>query len=206
MQPDSAMTLRLHIADHWRGTGDGGRYCMSARGLTILCLIAWLALGFGCSPSGVLSTTPPTDTSQANQARVQLGIRPIKSDWIFCGREFQAEKWKDGTNLCKMVQRDNSGALLWEQDYYYSGLSYPTSKGTDWEFLAVNYDYTTRQASVDYVGTNAAIAALVQNLTLVPLGPKDQSGQRTQSHAGSSNEETFHVADKVLAMWNRTRL
>jgi hypothetical protein len=179
---------------------------MSARHLSFVCLVAWLALGFGCSPSGGFSTVPPNDTPQSNQTRVQIGLRPIKSDWTFYGREFQAEKWKDGTNLCKMVQRDSSGALLWEQDYYYSGLSYATPKGTDWEFLAVNYDYAAKQAALDYTGTNAAIAALVQNLTLIPFGPKDQFGQRTQSRAGSDNQETFAVADKVLAMWNRTRL
>ncbi len=105
-----------------------------------------------------------------------------------------------------MVQRDSSRALLWEQDYYYSGMSYATSKGIDWEFLAVSYDYTTKRAALDYVGTNAVIAALTQNLTLTPFGPKDQLGQRTQSRVGSSNQETFAVADKVLAMWNRTRL
>lgn len=105
-----------------------------------------------------------------------------------------------------MVQRDSRGALLWEQDYYYSGLSYATPKGTDWECLAVNYDYATKRASLDYVGTNAALAALVQTLTLAPFGPKDQSGQSTHSYVDNSNQETFAVADKVLATWNRTRL
>jgi hypothetical protein len=179
---------------------------MIARHLNFVSLIAWLAVGSGCSPSGGFSTVPPKDTPQTNQARVQIGIRPIKSDWTFYGREFRAEKWKDVTNLCKMVQRDSSGAVLWEQDYYYSGASHTTSKGIDWEFLAVNYDYSTKRAALGYVGTNAAIAALVQNLTLAPFGPKDQLGQSTQSHVGSSNQETFGVADKVLAMWNRTRL
>ena len=169
-------------------------------------VLCWLALSAGCSQSGGFSTVPPNDTPQSNQARVQLGIRPIKSDWAFYGREFQAEKWQAGTNLCKVVQRDNRGTLLWEQDYYYSGLSYATSKGTDWEFLAVNYDYSTKRASLDYIGTNATISVLLQNLTPAPFGPKDQFGQRNVSHAGNSNQEAFSVADKVLAMWNQTRL
>jgi hypothetical protein len=179
---------------------------MCSRELNCVWLVAWVVLGSGCSPSGGFSTVPPNDTPQANQARIQIGIRQIKSDWTFYGREFEAEKWKDGTNLCKMVQRDGTGALLWEQDYYCSGLSYATPKGTDWEFLAVNYDYATKQASLDYVGTNAALAAMVQTLPLAPFGPKDQLGQRTKSHVGNSNQEAFAVADKVLATWNKTRL
>jgi hypothetical protein len=46
----------------------------------------------------------------------------------------------------------------------------------------------------------------MQDLKLAPFGSKDQVGQRTQSHVGSDDQETFAVADKVLAMWNRTRL
>jgi len=53
--------------------------------------------------------------------------------------------------------------VLWEQDYYYSGASYTTSKGIDWEFLAVNYGLQYHsEPALGYVGTNAAIAALVQ--------------------------------------------
>jgi len=169
-------------------------------------LIVWLTLGFGCSPSGGFSTVPPKDTPQTNQARAQLGIRQIQTNWSFYGREFQAERWKDGTNVCKVVQRGKTGALLWEQDFYYSGVSYGTAKGLEWEFFSVNYDYAAKQASVDYVGTNAAIVGLLQNLKLAPFGSTDQVGQRTQSHIGSDDQETFAVADKVLAMWNRTRL
>jgi hypothetical protein len=168
--------------------------------------MAWIIVGFGCSPSGSFSKVPPSDTAQSNQTRAQLGIRPIKKEWTFYGREFQAEKWEDGTNLCKMVQRDTAGALLWEQDYYYSGTSYATAQGTEWEFLSVNYDYSSKQASLDYVGTNMAIATLFQNLTLAAFGSKDEFGRRTQSHVGSNNQETFAVADKVLAIWSRTRL
>ena len=70
----------------------------------------------------------------------------------------------------------------------------------------MNYDYTSKRASLDYEGTNAAIVALVQDLTLAPLGPKDQFGQRTLSHVGTGNQETFAIADKVLAMWKKPRL
>src|SRR5215467_10207491 len=91
-----------------------------ARG-SFMCLITWLAVLFGCSRSGSFSTVPPKDTPQTNQARAQIGIRQIKNNWSFYGREFQAEKWKDGTNLCKVVQRDNTAALLWEQDLSSSG-------------------------------------------------------------------------------------
>jgi hypothetical protein len=59
---------------------------------------------------------------------------------------------------------------------------------------------------MEYVGTNAVIATLMQNLTLAPFGPEDRAGQRTQSHVGSNNQGTFALAAKVLAMWNRTRL
>jgi hypothetical protein len=179
---------------------------MSDTHFTFVCLTAWLGLGLGCSRSGGFSTVPPKDTPQTNQARAQIGIRQIKTNWSFYGREFQAEKWKDGTNLCKVVQRSKTGALLWEQDYYYSGVSFDTPEGIQWEFFSVNYDYATKQASVDYVGTNAAIATLVQDLKLAPFGPKDQVGQHTQSHVGSNDQETFAVADKVLAIWNRMRL
>jgi hypothetical protein len=173
---------------------------------TFLCLVVCITFGSACSPSSSFSIVPPRDTEQTNEIRSKIGIRPIKKQWVFYGREFQADKWKDGTNLCKMVQRDRSGALLWEQDYYYSGASFPTTKGTEWEFLSVNYDYIAKQASLDYVGTNVAIAILFRNLTLAPFGPRDQSGQHTQSHVGSNDHETFAVADEVLATWSKPRL
>jgi len=170
------------------------------------CLLAWLILGLGCSRSGSFSTVPPTDTPKTNQARAQIGIRQIKTNWSFYGREFHAEKWKDGTNFCKVVQRGKTGALLWEQDFYYSGVSYATAKGIEWEFFSLNYDYTNKRVSLDYVGTNAALAMVMQDLKLVPFGPKDQLGQRTQSHVGSNNKETLLLADMLLGTWNRTRL
>jgi hypothetical protein len=179
---------------------------VNARRITYLCLLVCICFGWGCSRSGNFSTVPPKDIEQTNEARAKIGIRAIKGEWTFYGREFQADKWKDGTNLCKMVQRDRIGALLWEQDYYYSGASYPTAKGTQWEFLSVNYDYSAKQASLDYAGTNAAIATLFQNLALAPFGPKDPSGHHTQSHVSRNDHDTLAVADKVLAMWSRTRL
>jgi hypothetical protein len=179
---------------------------MRARPVSFVCLIAWLTFGVGCSRSGGFSTVPPKDTPQTNQARAQIGIRQIKTNWSFYGREFQAEKWKDSTNLCKVVQRNKTGALLWEEDYYYSGISFDTPKGIQWECFSVHYDYTTKRASLDYVGTNAAISTIIRDLKLTPFGSKDQVGQRTQSSVGSDDKETFAVADKVLAIWNRSRL
>ena len=176
---------------------------MIARRLNVVCLIGWLAVGFGCLRSGDF---PPSDTPSANKARVQIGIRPIQTNWIFCGSEFRVERWTDGTDLCKYVQRGKTGTLMWEKDCYSSGVTYTTSNGTQFEGLSVNYDYGTKQVSLDYLSTNAAIAALFQNLTLAPFGPKDPLGGQKKSHVGRNDQETFAVADKVLGIWKRTRL
>ena len=180
---------------------------MNKRRITYLSLLACIGFACGCSPSGGFSTVPPNDNQQTNATRARAGIRPIKKEWTFYGREFLAENWKDGTNLCKMVQRDRSGALVFEEDYYYSGATFLNSKGdTDWEFLSTHYEYGSNRVSLGYVGTNAAISALFKNLTLTPIGLKDQSGQQASAHTGTNNQETLDVADKALAIWGKTRL
>ncbi len=172
-----------------------------------LCLLVCISFACGCSPSGGFSTVPPKDNLQTNATRTKAGIRAIKKEWAFYGREFMAEKWKDGTNLCKMVQRDKSGALLFEEDYYYSGATFLNAKGdTEWEFLSTHYEYSSNRFSLSYVGTNAAISALFKNFTLTPIGSKDQSGWQASAHAGTNDQQTLDVSDKVLAMWGRTRL
>jgi hypothetical protein len=175
--------------------------------MTHLCLLVCLCFACGCSPSGGFSTVPPNDNMQTNARRAKAGIRPIKKEWTFYGREFLAEKWKDGTNLCKMVQRDKSGALVWEEDYYYSGATFLNSKGdTEWEFLSTHYDYSSNHFSLGYASTNAALSALFTNLTLTPTGPKDQWGQQTSALMGTNDQQTLDVADKALAIWGKARL
>jgi len=173
---------------------------------TVVCLAAWFALAAGCSPSGGFSTTPPTDTTQTNAKRAQLRIRPVKREWSFYGREFMAEKWREGTNLCKMVQRDKNAALVFEEDYYYSGASYFDSKGDrSMEMLSVKYDYTAGRFALGYAGTNDAVSALFGKLTLSPFGPSDGSGVQTAAHMGTNDEQTLRVADDVLALWGMKR-
>ena len=95
---------------------------------------------------------------------------------------------------------------MWERDCYNSGVSYSTTNGTLFEYLSVNYGYGTKQVALDYLSTNAAIAALFTNLTLAPLGPKGPLGRQEKWYVGRNNQETLAVADKLLAIWNRTRL
>jgi len=173
----------------------------------VVFLAACFALSSGCSPSGGFSTTPPSDATQTNAKREQIGIRPVKGEWSFYGREFMAEKWREGTNLCKVVQRDKNAALVFEEDYYYSGASYFDSKGDlELEMLSVKYDYTGGRFALDYAGTNGAVFALFGKLAVSPFGPKDAAGVQTAAHMGTNDEQTLRVADDVLALWSMKRL
>jgi len=54
------------------------------------------------------------------------------------------------------VQRGtNSTEILWEEDYYYSGVTYSNYDGTHWESVTIHYDYPQKMYFVHYLGTNA---------------------------------------------------
>lgn len=160
----------------------------------VLCFIA-----LGCKDKDDFSTTPPTDTKQTNQVREKIGIRRIKDNWTFYGRQFSTEKWSNNSkNLCKIVMRAQDGnEVLWEEDYYYSGATYvdPNNGGTVWEFLTIHYDYCAERFYIGYTGINPAIMSLLKKL-------------ENTSHGlmGETNESTIFAADSVLEKWGLKRL
>ena len=134
---------------------------------------------------------------QTNQVRETLGIRPIKKTWLFCYRQFSEETWKDGEFLCKKVARSGVGtAILWEEDYYYSGSTYiDINGGKNWESLTVGYNYGSRQFYLGYVGVSPTLNSLVETL------PRSTS----VGMMGETNGQTILTADKILTGWNRVR-
>ena len=89
----------------------------------------------------------------------------------------------------KKVHRDKSGKPDWEQDYYFSGKTFVTAKGQDWEMLAVHYDFGFGSFTVNYVGQDPATAAMVAKL----------------SPATSASEKLL-TADNILKKWGKSRL
>lgn len=160
------------------------------------CLLLCIALT-GCNGGTSVSQDPPTDTEQTNQVRETLGIRPIKKTWLFCYRQFSEETWKDGEFLCKKVARSGVGtAILWEEDYYYSGSTYiDINGGKNWESLTVGYNYGSRQFYLGYVGVSPTLNSLVETL------PRSTS----VGMMGETNGQTILTADKILTGWNRVR-
>jgi hypothetical protein len=120
--------------------------------------------------------------------------------------------WKDGKHACKKVCYDDYvdkhgistsheysydyDRILWEQDYYYTGRTYPsfdTDAGTSWEKLAILYDYRTRRFTVHVTTDDQKVLALANMLGF-------------HGGMGATNQETLEVADKILKKWGKSRL
>ena len=159
----------------------------------------------GCRKSD-WSTDPPSAgrIEATNKNRKKLGIREIKKNWTFYGREFGAEKWKNGILGCKTVQHNNNYEnILWEADYYYTGslVSHPDpDAGLVGEKLQIVYDYRTKLFAIVVTTDNARIKEMEYGL--------QETTPEGQSHGfmGRSNEETLEVAEKILKMWGLERL
>jgi len=127
-----------------------------------------------------------------NQQRAKLGLRMIPPTWCLYSAEFGEENWKSvppGAGGDKKSHRDKSGKLLWEEDYYFSGKTFVTEKGRNWEMLTVHYDFGSDSFTVNYMGQDPATAELVAK-----LGP------------ASSVSEKLLTADNILKKWGKSRL
>jgi hypothetical protein len=174
------------------------RHMLLVSVLTLSCCIS------GCKRS----TTPPSpasapaSTAAENKQRAALNLRQVKANWYLYGIEFGEEVWKirsSDPSGAKQIKRDADGGLVWEGDYYYSGATFATIDGTQWEMIQVVYNWVANESggikgaanelSVDYVGQNPAVSALLD--TIKPT---------------STNAEKLSVVDQILKMWGIPRL
>jgi len=174
--------------------------------ITSVMLLAACMTCSGCSDSD-WSTDPPSPDKIAatNKVRQKLGIRQMKDNWTFYGREFGCEKWKETQNaLCKRVKYDKEyETILWEEDRYYTGrqiLTPDREAGLVSECLSVYYDYRSDRFSLTVSTDDEDIMAMENALIeTTPEGKSFGFNART-------NEETLEVADKILKKWNLKRL
>jgi hypothetical protein len=165
-----------------------------------LFMILMLVSALSCSPRTDFSVVPPSDIASTNAVRKKLGIREIKPEWKFYGREFGEENWLYGSiGQCKKVHRKrDSDSIKWEEDYYYSGATYVSRDpdgGRGYEFLIIHYDYDDKRFYINYVGKNATIETSLRKLE------STNSGRR-----GTTDVETLKEADKILGSWKIPRL
>jgi len=179
-----------------------------ARKIIVLLCMACIAF-CGCSDKEDVrtsdwSTNPPPaqKITETNKIREEYGIRQIKETWTFYGREFAAEKWKDERGYqCKRVHYDeNRQTILYEQDCYYTGHTYPSpdvDAGTTWEFLSIVFDYTHKRFSTIPTTDNKEVISLLDPL---------EDRVTKFGYIGKTNEETLEIAEKILKMWGLKRL
>ncbi len=108
-----------------------------------------------------------------NPIRKELGLRQIGDDWILYDKEAGQEDWKirvDGP-VAKVVLKDQSGNVKSEQEIYYSGAEFVDREGHNWEQIVVNYDFTTKQIYVAYIGTNSQIEGKLARFKTTVNGP-----------------------------------
>lgn len=168
---------------------------MWTRTRTLITVGVMLVLGPTMTSCNSRSTSGPLSNSNMaseNEQRVNLGLRVIAPTWCLYRAEFGEEDWKttsSGASIDKKVHRDKSGKLLWQEDYYFSGKTFVTAKGQDWEMLVVHYDYGSGSFTVNYIGQDPAVAGIVAKL--IPT---------------SSASEKLLAADNILKKWGKSRL
>ncbi|MCX5638150.1 MAG: hypothetical protein NTX52_10745 [Planctomycetota bacterium] len=164
----------------------------------------------GCKRSDFSTNPPPQEKIEStNKIRQKLGIRQIKPNWTFYGREFGAEVWKDGNTACKVVHYEpNYTKILWEYDHYYTGRIIPSGdpdSGLVPERLTISYCYEFNRFYLAVTTDNEAIKAMEQYLEeSTPATP--EGGEVLPGFTGKTNEETLEVVDKILKMWGLQRL
>ncbi|MHC4500732.1 MAG: hypothetical protein ACYS21_16670 [Planctomycetota bacterium] len=148
-----------------------------------------------------------------NRIRREHGVREIKEEWSFYGREFGKEVWKDTKgNPCKtIVFTNDSYEVIWyEQDSYWTGRTFPSTDpdaGDNHERLILTHHYGASLFTVYAATDNKEIKSLVENLKLTYLYPNIYGAYQGGAGArGESNAETLEVADTILTKWGLSRL
>lgn len=157
----------------------------------IVLLAATIVLGVSCGDRQPATVVSGAKLATENEERAKLQLRQIHPDWYLYRREFGADDWKIASSdgLVKRVQRDTTGKLLWEEDYYYTGRTFSTSEGQQWETLTVHYDYGPRKLLVSYVGQDATTSSLVG-----------------RANSLATTTEKLSVVEEILRRWGIPRL
>jgi len=154
---------------------------------------------------------PPETIAATNKVRKEHGVRQIKENWTFYGREFGWEKWKYETGqICKTVQYDRDyEEIRAESDSYRSGHTFPSTEhdgSTCVEVLVISYYYGARRFAIAVVTGNKEIESMVDGLEDMMKFPTRYGSYVGYGRMGKTNEETLKVADKILNMWGLERL
>lgn len=161
----------------------------------IVLILISLIIFLGCERQSPYKKQPVIDVAKTNEIRKQLGIREIKNEWEFYVHQFGFDKWRDNYE-CKVVKlNEELDRILWEQDYYYTGVTWTDYEGTHWEFLTITYEYTSKLFSIYYIGQQTKLNSLQEGLERIEYGFKSDT-----------NEDTLKIADEMLKELGLTRL
>jgi hypothetical protein len=176
----------------------------------LIFIISCLVFG-GCRKSDWSTDPPPAEKIVVtNKVRSELGVRQIKGNWTFYGREFGTEKWKYETgSACKDVMYDrNYETILCEADYYYSGclVSHPDPDADlVREMLQIVYDYRIKRFGIIVTTDNEDIKSMEDKLSDT-TPDSSHFNVAIPGFMGRTNKEALEVADKILKIWGLERL
>lgn len=101
-----------------------------------------------------------------NPIRIKIGLREIQSAWI-CFRSISGvDEWlsqPNDTSAVKTVERSESGSLVSETDFYWSGRKTRVDDQTLDETLTLYYEYKSNEISLSYIGTDRSIKSWIEN-------------------------------------------
>lgn len=141
--------------------------------------------------SATSKTASAANVAAESARRTQVPLRQIKASWKFYKAERNEEVWTStaGGEEVKRLHRSDKGLLEWEEDYYYSGRTFSTIDGVNWENMVLHFDYLTGQFKLYYVGQSPAVETLMSQLP-----------------GSSTNQQTLSIADQILKLWGLSRL
>ena len=159
------------------------------------------------------STEPPSAEiiANTNKIRKEHGVRLIKDDWTFYGRDSGKEIWYDkNDNSCKNVYWNRSYQYIRrETDKYNTGVTFPSPDfdgGTMWEKLNITYHYGPKCFTLGVITNNKEIENMVSELKSRIRYPDKYGSYTNWGSMGKTNKETLEVADRILKMWGLERL
>ena len=103
-----------------------------------------------------------------NVAREKFGLRKIETTWI-CFRsldgtdEWITDRHSNGAAV-KIVKHDMTGALVWEEDRYWSEKLVKIDDAEVQEEIGLIVDYASGRLKVNYIGNDRQIKHWIQEL------------------------------------------